>query len=113
MDSGEHPPPPLVGARPQLRVVPRPAEAPFDEASEARARARNSALPATAPGGRADGNVSAALSDAYMFGARLLVDQPAACRVGYRLFFVHNRDLGWIDLEASSTVYAVLGWHDN
>jgi hypothetical protein len=60
-----------------------------------------------------DSSQAAALSEAYMFGARLLLDQPAACRVGYRLFFVHNRDLGWIDLEASSTVYAVLGWHDN
>jgi hypothetical protein len=60
-----------------------------------------------------ESGAAATLSEAYVFGARLLIDQPAACRVGYRLFFVHHRDLGWIDLEASSTVYAVLGWHDN
>jgi hypothetical protein len=111
MDSGEHQPTPLVGARPHLRVVPRPAEGDeADAVTEAKARNRKSIVPPARP---ADGGAATPLNEAYVFGARLLVDQPAACRVGYRLFFVHNRDLGWIDLEASSTVYAVLGWHDN
>lgn len=110
MDSGEHSPTPLVGSRPHLRVVPRPPDSPADEPSDAATRARKPG-PISAPAVRT--SASAALSDAYVFGARLLVDQPAACRVGYRLFFVHNRDLGWVDLEASSTVYAILGWHDN
>jgi len=52
------------------------------------------------------------LREAYVFGARLLLDQPAACRVGYRLFWVQGRDLGWIDLEASAANYAVLGYHE-
>jgi hypothetical protein len=52
------------------------------------------------------------LREAYVFGARLLIDQPAACRVGYRLFWVQGRDLGWIDLEASPANYAVLGYHE-
>ena len=113
MDSGEHRPTPLVGSRPHLRVVPRPAEgAAADEAADAKVRNRKS-LGSPVPGRPSDPGVPTPLSEAYVFGARLLVDQPAACRVGYRLFFVHNRDLGWIDLEASSTVYAVLGWHDN
>lgn len=54
----------------------------------------------------------ATLREAYVFGARLLLDQPAACRIGYRLFWVHGRDLGWIDLEASPANYAVLGYHE-
>ena len=52
------------------------------------------------------------LREAYVFGARLLLDQPAACRIGYRLFWVQGRDLGWIDLEASPANYAVLGYHE-
>ena len=125
MDSGEHSPTPLVGARPHLRVVPRPPDSVPDEPSEASTRARKpsspgvgpSSGPGISPGSGPISRPTAAappgLNDAYVFGARLLVDQPAACRVGYRLFFVHNRDLGWVDLEASSTVYAILGWHDN
>jgi hypothetical protein len=112
MDSGEHSPTPLIGTRPHLRVVPRPTDDALASASELTEDARQP--PRSAPGVRPpEGGSAAQLNDAYVFGARLLVDQPAACRVGYRLFFVHNRDLGWIDLEASSTVYAVLGWHDN
>ncbi len=80
--------PPTPSQRPHLRLVPRPPEA-----SEVRDR-------------------QAELRDAYVFAARLLLAQPAACRVGYRLFWVHGRDLGWIDLEASPFTYAVLGWHD-
>lgn len=49
--------------------------------------------------------------DAYLFGAKLLREQPAACRIGYRLFWVVQRDVGWLDLEASSSTYGVLGYH--
>lgn len=56
--------------------------------------------------------IQVTLREAYVFGARLLLDQPAACRVGYRLFWVLGRDLGWIDLEASPANYAVLGYHE-
>ena len=59
------------------------------------------------------GPMTQSLRDAYVFGAKMLLDQPAACRTGYRLFWVHGRDLGWIDLEASSSVFAVMGWHEN
>jgi len=54
----------------------------------------------------------ALLREQYLFGSRLLVHQPAACRTGYRLFWVRERDLGWIDLEASPENYAVLGYHE-
>lgn len=54
----------------------------------------------------------AMLREQYLFGSRLLVHQPAACRNGYRLFWVRERDLGWIDLEASPENYAVLGYHE-
>ncbi|MBL9002972.1 MAG: FHA domain-containing protein [Myxococcales bacterium] len=54
----------------------------------------------------------ALLREQYLFGARLLLHQPAACRNGYRLFWVRERDLGWIDLEASPENYAVLGYHE-
>lgn len=52
------------------------------------------------------------LRDQYRFGSRLLLHQPAACRTGYRLFWVRDRDLGWIDLEASPESYAVVGYHE-
>ena len=54
----------------------------------------------------------AMLREQYLFGARMLLHQPAACRNGYRLFWVRGRDLGWIDLEASPENYAVLGYHE-
>jgi hypothetical protein len=83
---------PLI--RPHLRLVPR---SPVVEA----------AGPALA---KLDSQ--ATLRESYIFGARLLVDQPASCRIGYRIFWVHGHDLGWIDLEASATGYAVLGYHE-
>lgn len=58
-------------------------------------------------------SVGSQLRDLFVFGAKMLLDQPAACRTGYRLFWVHGRDLGFMDLEATSSVYSVLGWHDN
>ncbi len=63
-------------------------------------------------GTEAPPDIQATLREAYVFGARLLLDQPAACRVGYRLFWVWGRDLGWIDLEASPANYSVLGYHE-
>lgn len=102
------------GGRPNLRLVSRSN---LDEdtgslAMPPRQPPPRSVIPISRPQ-LMNADRTAALRDAYVFGARLLLDQPATCRVGYRLFWVHGRDLGWIDLEASSSVYAVLGWHEN
>ena len=101
--------------RPQLRLVPpEPAEA-TGEVSGIAPSPSKSAVGQSAGQIRAlqAGPMTQSLRDAYVFGAKMLLDQPAACRTGYRLFWVHGRDLGWIDLEASSSVFAVMGWHEN
>lgn len=49
---------------------------------------------------------------AYLFGCQALLSEPAAFRRGYRLFWVVGEEVGWIDLEASATSYAVIGSHD-
>ena len=101
--------------RPQLRLVPpEPAEA-TGEVSGIAPSPSKSAVGRSAGQIRAlqAGPITQSLRDAYVFGAKMLLDQPAACRTGYRLFWVHGRDLGWIDLEASSSVFAVMGWHEN
>jgi len=98
--------------RPQLRLVPpEPTEAtgevsglvPVSDKSASSSKIRALSATPSVP----------SLRDLYVFGAKMLLDQPAACRTGYRLFWVYGRDVGWIDLEASSAVYAVLGWHEN
>lgn len=114
MDSDE-PSGSLRPGRPQLRLVPpEPAEA-TGEVSGIAPGPSKSAVGQSAGHLRAVQSApsTTSLRDAYVFGARMLLDQPAACRSGYRLFWVHGRDLGWIDLEASSSVFAVMGWHEN
>lgn len=100
MGSDEHDDSTPLVKPPHLRLVPR---SPSIEIPEV-ARPSPSPTPSVAP--------QTSLREQYVFGARLLLDQPAACRIGYRLFWVHGRDLGWIDLEASPANYAVLGYHD-
>jgi len=112
MDSDDKLPPSLSSLRPQLRLL-RGEAVDSTKAEPGRQPSRDSIplLGRSAPS--IIGDRAAQLRDAYVFGAKLLLSQPAACTKGYRLFWVHGRDLGWLDLAASSAVYAVLGWHDN
>lgn len=104
---------PSIPSMPSTPGVPRGSEPPPSSPGPASGRASASMTNAPIQPQVMSARRQQQLRDAYVFGARLLLDQPAACRIGYRLFWVHGRDLGWLDLEAVPSVYAVLGYHEN